>query len=131
MVEDQHPDWHSEARLGCGSITTMPEETNQKSAQNYELLIRVDEQLKNLTREVRDMHSSVDQRVALLEETRLTKEDAAAKFSEMKKAIDSHGTDIEDLKTEATKIKTAIKTWGTIIAVLLTLVEIVLNAFKG
>lgn len=110
------------------------EDHTVKSAQNYELLIRVDEQLKNLTREVRDMHSSVNQDVAVLKETKLNKEDATVRFSEMQKAIDVHGTDIETLKTQATQIKTAIKTWGTIAAVILgglQLIQIIVALAKS
>lgn len=97
----------------------------QKSAQNYELLIRVDEQMKNLTREVREMGGTLSQRMALAEATKMSKEEAIERFNDITKVTDAHATDIATLKTQATQIKTAIKTWGTVAAVILGGLQII------
>lgn len=90
------------------------DDTSHKSAQNYELLIRVDEQLKNLTREVREMGGAINQRVALIEATKISKEEVVERFNEVTKITDAHTLDIDMLKTQAIQLKTMIKTWGSI-----------------
>lgn len=95
------------------------DDPNQKSAQNYELLIRVDEQLKNLTREVRDMHTNVDQRVAILEKTKMDTTDAIERFGDITKVTDTQSKDIAALKLQAAQFKTMMKTWGTAAVVIL------------
>lgn len=95
------------------------------SGKNHELLIRVDEQLKNLTREVRDMHTNVNQDVAVLKETKMGKAEAVELFAELKKVTDTHETSIEDLKLQAGNIKTMVKTVSTIGVSILALLQII------
>jgi hypothetical protein len=104
-----------------------PDEQNTKSAQNYELLIRVDEQLKNLTREVREMGGSMSQRVALLDATKLSKEDATKSFNEVEKITHDHELRMRKVETSTDEIRTMIKTWGSIIGIALVVLEIVLK----
>ena len=78
------------------------EETDKKSHQNYELLIRIDEQLKNLTREVRDNNSEMNKKVTLLEEVKLTKAEFLSLFTSMDKIIKDHEERIKN--TEASSL---------------------------
>ena len=100
-------------------------ESDLISGKNHELLIRVDEQLKNLTREVRDMHTNVNQDVAVLKETKMGKAEAVELFAELKKVTDAHEEDIEDLKLQAGSIKTMIKTVSMIGGGIIGLLQII------
>jgi hypothetical protein len=61
-----------------------------KSHQNYELLIRIDEQLKNLTREVRDSNAETTKKLTLIEEVKVLKSEMPSLFTNTDTILKDH-----------------------------------------
>ena len=101
--------------------------TDTKSHQNYELLIRIDEQLKNLTREVRDNNTEMNKKVTLLDEIKLTKAEFVSLFSQMETLIKDHEERLRINEKTADELKTQLRTWGTALAVGFSLLQIFLK----
>lgn len=103
----------------------MPDDS--KSHQNYELLIRIDEQLKNFTREVRESNIGFDRRIAILDTNKLGKDEAMRMQVESDKIHTDHESRLRSVEDKITKTQTQIKTWGTAIAIALSLLQIILK----
>lgn len=103
------------------------ETIDNKSHQNYELLIRIDEQLKNFTREMRDSNAGFDRRIAVMESNKLSKEDANKMYLEAEKIHADHETRLRDVEEITKDISTKIKTWGSVAVIALGLLQIILK----
>lgn len=111
---------------------------DSKSGKNYELLIRLDEQMKNLTREVRDMSNGIEKRIAVVELGKVSKEELGEVQKNISKEItstqndsnkihDDHEQRLRIVEKQLDEIITKLKTWGAICAIGLALLEIILK----
>lgn len=91
-----------------------------QSKADHELLIRIDEQLKIVIRDIKEVKEGLSDRVALLEENKLDKAEAARLLAENLKVREDHYKRIESLedskvdkdehKTLLTDVE-SLKTW--------------------
>lgn len=109
-----------------------PSETPQEviSGKNYELLIRIDEQLKNLTSEVRNNNTDTTKRIGVLEEVKLAKSEFTTLFISMDTLLKDHEKRIKIAEDNDLVLKTQIKTWGWLLAIIFTLGQFILKFIK-
>lgn len=98
-----------------------------KSAQNYELLIRVDEKLLNLTREMRDMSVNFSGQLASLNTAKFDKEEAARHERSDGKIHEDFENRLRIVEQSVNQLITRLKTWGAVLGVGLAILQIVLK----
>ncbi len=103
----------------------MPESSAAQSAQNYELLIRLDEQMKNLAKDVRELNNTTGQRISVLDAVKYNKEEAIRTFAEVEKVTGDHEVRIRKVEKAVEQTQTQMKTWGTVFAVVIGLLQII------
>jgi hypothetical protein len=103
------------------------ENSEHKSAQNYELLIRIDEQLKNFTREVRESNAGFDRRIAIIESSKIEKDEAIKMYVDAGKVTSDHETRLRTVEEIVSEVNTRLKTWGTVAVTSLAILQLILK----
>lgn len=103
----------------------MAEDTTSKSTQNYELLIRVDEKLQLLSRDVRDMSSATASQFSVIESKKLDKEEAARIQGESEAQLKDHEDRIRNLEKTTDRLMTMVKTWGSIAGLVFSILQVI------
>lgn len=112
--------------------------TEPNSATNHELLIRLDEKVKSVLYELKDIKDNLGARVAVLEEVKLGKdeayrlladsvkvrEDHERRIREQEKTMISITTKMEDQRAE---LEAQMKRWGLIISIAAILASIAIK----
>ena len=105
----------------------MEQHDKPQSHLNYELLIRLDENVKLLSRDVRDANSAINARIAVVESGKFDKAEAARIMVESEKIHKDHEDRIRKVETLAGNTQTQIKTWGSVAVAGLAILQVILK----